>query len=168
MDILNWVYLIKNKFTRTTVENPATDLVVLGADVSYVKRGDKYQNYAMTVEDFGNSVKGYKSYVALLTQSGTDAPEATVLENSLGITITFGYVSPGLYSGTIDQPIFVSPDQYTVIENCTTIDSGDTYVVETFPVFFDVLFLSSAINGTLANDAIGVNSPTVLEIRIYN
>ena len=49
MDILNWLYLVKQKFTRTTVENPATDLMVLGADVSFTKRGDKYQNYAVPV-----------------------------------------------------------------------------------------------------------------------
>ena len=52
MDILNWLYLVKNKFTRTTIENPATDLIVLGADVGFQKRGDKYQNYVMTAEDF--------------------------------------------------------------------------------------------------------------------
>lgn len=52
MDILNWLYLVKNKFTRTTIENPATDLIVLGADVGFQKRGDKYQNYVMTAQDF--------------------------------------------------------------------------------------------------------------------
>ena len=73
MDILNWIYLVKNKFTRTTVENPATDLLVIGADVSYAKRGDKYQNYVMTVEDFlASAARPYKVYTALLTQSGGD------------------------------------------------------------------------------------------------
>ena len=52
MDILNWVYLIKNKLTRTTVQDPQKDLVILGNNVSYVKRGDKYQSYGMTVQDF--------------------------------------------------------------------------------------------------------------------
>ena len=40
----------------------------------------------------------YKVYVALLTQTGTDAPVATVLENTLGGTITFGYDYVGTYS----------------------------------------------------------------------
>lgn len=76
MDILNWIYLVKNKFTRTTVENPATDLIILGADVSYQKRGDKYQNYVMTVEDFlASAARPYKVYTALLTQSGGDNPQ---------------------------------------------------------------------------------------------
>jgi len=56
MDILNWVYLIKNKLTRTTVQDPEKDLVILGNNVSYVKRGDKYQSYGMTVQDFATYV----------------------------------------------------------------------------------------------------------------
>lgn len=52
MDILNWVYLLKNKLVKTTVQDPTQDLVILGNNVSYVKRGDKYQSYGMTVEDF--------------------------------------------------------------------------------------------------------------------
>jgi hypothetical protein len=43
------------------------------------------------------SDRPYKVYTALLTQTGTDAPVATVLENTLG-DITFGYISAGVYS----------------------------------------------------------------------
>lgn len=39
----------------------------------------------------------YKKYVALLTQSGTSAPVATVLEDTIG-TITFEYSSEGNYN----------------------------------------------------------------------
>lgn len=53
MDILNWLYSVKNKFLRTSVENPDKDLIALGADVSYAKRGDKYQTY---VVPFGSAV----------------------------------------------------------------------------------------------------------------
>ena len=56
MDILNWVYLLKNKLVKTTVQDPAQDLVILGNNVSYAKRGDKYQSYGMTVEDFAASI----------------------------------------------------------------------------------------------------------------
>jgi len=72
MDILNWLYLVKNKFTRTTVETPATDLILLGADVGFQKRGDKYQNYVMTVEDFINSTA-----TTLGVESGTYVPTIT-------------------------------------------------------------------------------------------
>ena len=51
------------------------------------------------------SVVGYpagtKIYMALLTQSGTDAPVATVLQNTLGGTVVFTYSGAGDYSGTL-------------------------------------------------------------------
>lgn len=56
MDILNWVYLLKNKLVKTTVQDPEKDLLVLGNNVSWVKRGDKYQSYGMTVEDFATYI----------------------------------------------------------------------------------------------------------------
>jgi hypothetical protein len=56
MDILNWVYLLKNKLVKTTVQDPAQDLIILGNNVTFAKRGDKYQSYGMTVEDFAASI----------------------------------------------------------------------------------------------------------------
>lgn len=53
----------------------------------------------------GGSVAGFTSgaklYVALLTQTGTDAPVATVLQNDLGGTVVFTYSGAGDYSGTL-------------------------------------------------------------------
>jgi hypothetical protein len=51
MDILNWLYLAKNKFVRTSIDNPK-DLMIFGAKVGSNKRGDIYQNYAMEITDF--------------------------------------------------------------------------------------------------------------------
>lgn len=42
-----------------------------------------------------------KVYKALLTQTGTDAPVATVLENTLGGTIVWSYFNAGNYIGTL-------------------------------------------------------------------
>lgn len=41
---------------------------------------------------------GVKEYIALLNQTGTDAPVATVLKNTLGGEVTFGYDSAGSYT----------------------------------------------------------------------
>lgn len=176
MDILNWVYLIKNKFTRTTVENPATDLVVLGADVSYQKRGDKYQNYVMTVEDFAASLPApepaYKVYTALLTQSGGDAPVATVLENTIEITPSFAYNNVGQYS--IEFPgLFPYAEGFgQVLTFFTTSNSGSfTYLGQTFP---STSYISI---GTRAGYTVGPFTAGQLtdgllsgsiEIRVYN
>jgi hypothetical protein len=51
MDILNWLHIKKQNLIRTTLDSPQ-DLLVLGADVSFQKRGDKYQSYAMPTQDF--------------------------------------------------------------------------------------------------------------------
>ena len=96
MDILNWLYLVKNKFTRTTVENPATDLMVLGADVSYAKRGDKYQNYAVPVSGI----------VPLVYSTGTVAQETSIsdtvtLNTYSGVIETFNDVTNFIPAGTI-------------------------------------------------------------------
>jgi hypothetical protein len=44
---------------------------------------------------------GPKKYVALLTQTGTSAPTATVLENTLGGTLVWSYDGVGSYIGTL-------------------------------------------------------------------
>jgi hypothetical protein len=53
-----------------------------------------------TVQDIVNAAVPYKVYRALLTQSGTDAPVATVLENTLG-DIVWSYLQQGDYTGTL-------------------------------------------------------------------
>lgn len=42
-----------------------------------------------------------KVYIALLTQSGTDAPVATVLKNTLGGEVVWSYDAVGQYEGTL-------------------------------------------------------------------
>ena len=48
MDIVNWLYLKNAELIRDNIDNPE-DLVLLGADVSFDKRGDKYLTYAVPV-----------------------------------------------------------------------------------------------------------------------
>lgn len=62
MDILNWLRIKKQNLIRTTIDSPK-DLVVLGADVSFQKRGDKYQSYAMTAEDFAAAIGANQEFI---------------------------------------------------------------------------------------------------------
>jgi hypothetical protein len=93
MDILNWVYLVKNKFTRTTIETPATDLIVLGADVGFQKRGDKYQNYVMTAADFGLSLGINPQFIR--TADGTTVTGVTTATKSASVLIPANTVAVG-------------------------------------------------------------------------
>jgi len=75
MDILNWIYLVKNKLRKTTIQNPDKDLVILGADVGYSKRGDGYQSYGMHVTDFANALLSGTDY-AIVQAKGTPEENA--------------------------------------------------------------------------------------------
>ena len=107
MDILNWLYLQKAKLIKTEANNASTDLVAVGADATFIKRGDKYQTYAMTIQDLsvaGDIVNtgyytvdlGITSVVDVTTQKGvieitmdeTIANPKPAFANSVGLTIT--------------------------------------------------------------------------------
>jgi len=76
----------------TSLENAATLLSAL---------------FQLTNSSSGGSGVGYpegtKMYLALLTQSGTDAPVATVGVNTLGGTVVWTYESSGKYIATLSN-----------------------------------------------------------------
>lgn len=96
MDILNWLYLAKNKFVRTTLGS-TKDLMIFGAKVGFNKRGDLYQNYAMSIEDFLAINRPYKVFTALLTQRGGSVYGPVLGDETLneGITYTIDNLEAG-------------------------------------------------------------------------
>ena len=51
---------------------------------------------------------GYKSYTAIVTQSGLNPPVSTVLQNTIGGTFTWGYTSVGVYTLTSSSSAFTA------------------------------------------------------------
>jgi hypothetical protein len=168
MDILNWLYSKISVKVKDTLNSPK-DLIALGANVGYEKRGDKYQTYCMTAEDFSASVKGYKSFTALLFQEDTGAPTYTILENTLGVTVNFAYVTDGIYTMTTDLDLFSSPAEYVTIYGSSWDDGSGPVSIFATPVFFNTIEIRSLRNDTLGNDILGYfyGAPTILEIRKY-
>ena len=74
----------------------ATGDMIEIVDVSESAAADKNKKLAL------RGLKPYKVYVALLTQSGTDAPVATILENTLGGVPVQNYANAGTFSITSD------------------------------------------------------------------
>lgn len=84
---------------------------------------------------------GVKRYVALLTQSGgTDAPVATVLENTLGEVPIWSYVAAGLYELDTMAGIFLSDKTFLTLGTIPQVNeeparlgslarSGDTAIL---------------------------------------
>ena len=67
------------------------------------------------IEDIGG--KGYKEYVALLSQSGTSAPVATVLQNELGEVPVFSRDGTGEYYLTTTGDVFTANKTSVTITN---------------------------------------------------
>lgn len=66
----------------------------------------KYETQSYTYAELKAGLGlGSKVYKALLTQTGTNAPVATVLVNTLGITTTWTYDNIGEYSVNVDSGI---------------------------------------------------------------
>ena len=103
----------------------------------------------------------YKVYTALLTQSGTNAPVATVLENTLGGEIIWSRNSVGIYTATLLRAFI---DNKTTIQIIANIGKGHTTVSSVNDVDSVFLGMVNTVN-SLADDILG-NTP--IEIRVYN
>ena len=115
-----------------------------------------------------NDPRPYKVYTALLTQSGTNAPVATVLENTLG-DIVWSYNSIGIYHAT---SIGSFTENKTILPNTYTA-STDGSIVSTFDFFkLDenmVSIRTRDIVGNNQDNLINFNDNDFLfEIRVYN
>ena len=103
----------------------------------------------------------YKVYTALLTQTGTDAPTAVVLENTLEFTPTFGYSAVGSYIITGD---FVLDKTYAI--GLPYGGSGGNYILS---IDLDTgggsIQIYTTYDNTYFNDLLQ-RSP--FEIRVYN
>jgi len=92
MDILNWLHIKKQQLIRTNLDSPQ-DLVVLGADVSFQKRGDKYQSYAMPSTDFALAIGVNPQFIS--TTDGANVTGVTVVTKSASVLIPANTVKVG-------------------------------------------------------------------------
>lgn len=122
----------------------------------FVDGGETYQGTISAI------TRPYKVYTALLTQSGTSAPVATVLENTIG-EITLSYQIPGRYS----------------IDSSNLFEDGKTYTNQggISNIFgAAVRFGKSSSSSVIITSSSGGPSPDgnsallnfPIEIRVYN
>lgn len=122
-------------------------------------------------------IRPYKVYTALLTQSGTTAPEAIVLENTIG-DINWSYINPGYYHAIISDSTYPT-NKTTIISPSSSytsnLPSGGT--MDIYSVGLDSnteVFLATAIldgvTGILyrQDDVIDPYYKAMIEIRVYN
>ncbi len=92
-----------------------TQPAVQSNDPRQLTRPLTLKDLVLLTDAIANSSGGssYLVYTALLTQTGTDAPVATVLQNTLGGTVVWTYEDFATYQGTLtgaftDGKTFVS------------------------------------------------------------
>ena len=114
-----------------------------------------------TIREAKVYILGYRSYTALLTQAGVDAPTAIVLENTLG-NVTFTYQTPGQYQAVLLNS-FPELKTYLYIQPATTPDEGS---ITTYYSNIDSIQITT-LNGSLV-EIDGKLYNTSIEIRVYN
>lgn len=117
------------------------------------------------------NVANYKSYVALLTQTGTDAPKAIVLENTLSNDITLSYDSVGYYYLNSPSGAFINNKTFAGSPNGFKFGVIGRYCFLNYEDEFTMGILTSFTSSssptaiTYENDILN-NTP--IEIRVYN
>lgn len=104
----------------------------------------------------------YTKLVGLLTQSGTDAPTLTILENTTNATITTSRLTTGAYTLTFNSAVFNDYDKvHVMINNFKRPYAIDNIIISSTEIQFQswILLTDGATDGAL--------NRTSFEIRIY-
>ena len=114
------------------------------------------------------NARPYKVYTALLSQSGTDAPVATVLENTLGGTVVWTRNDQGIYQATLSggySGTFFAPSH--PIKGDGYADSQEWYVAFAKIDDSNMLMTTGNANSGLVDLSSAVGTPLPIEIRVY-
>ncbi len=129
----------------------------------------KSKNDRISSKDIKNTIypdliqiQPYKKYIALLSQSGTSAPTAIILENTLG-TIIWGRTSAGIYTATLTNAFSANK---TTIFHGTSADATYVAMNRTNASVITITVIDS--DGSTPVDSLIVGGGNVLiEIRVY-
>ena len=155
--------LISNSGAATFASSvTAATLVSTGVTVVGSLSGTGTRNVQVDANGTLISAAGYKVYTALLSQSGTAAPVATVLENTLGGTVVFSRNSAGLYLGTLSGAFIV--DKTVVFFQSGKDVSGSLFTYYAHRQDNNSIRLQAQSNGVYSD----INSVGQIELRVYN
>ena len=118
-----------------------------------------------TMQDVIDTVGGggggtnYKSYVALISQSGTNDPVATVVYNDTGATFAWGYDDVGSYYATCSEGILLSGKTVVFVTAQGNPGNGQNKLFGGTRLNNSTVALNAESNGILDLN---------YEVRIYN
>ncbi|MCP4442787.1 MAG: hypothetical protein GY810_28110 [Aureispira sp.] len=139
---------------------PATDDLLLGTQktTSGTNKTNPTKNF--TVDSVVQAGLGYTVYTALLTQTGTGAPVATILKNNTGYTYTWARTANGVYTITASGNAFTN-NKTLVFNNNGLSTTGFGFAPAIWTRTSDtVITTENGGDGRLTNGS--------FEIRIYS
>jgi len=158
---------LKTKDSSGVIEELSTDLVGVptgGATGEVLAKASATDGDVEWIDPTG----GVKEYVALLTQTGTDAPVATVLKNTLGGTIVWTYSNFGRYIGTLAGAFtantIIDRKFNEVINEDGTYTGGKGWFLHKIDV--NSVYLKS-INTSEAYEDDIITVPQLIKIEVY-
>ena len=173
MDVVNFDGLkAQGKIINPADVDPNEDYFLIGKYTNHYRtnsmKATKYPIYAIKAGDvMGGSTPAYKVYSALLTQTGTNDPTAIVLQNTLGVPVTWyrensigsgNYYAEAFGAFTLGKTVIVpGVINFTALNN-TTLATLDQVFILTIGTGL------SPIPGPDDN----LLSNTFIEIRVYN
>lgn len=132
------------------------------AEVTALGAGDRIPVLESSATKYvdGGDVGGtaYLKYVALLSQTGTDAPVATVLENTLGGTVVWARVDVGVYQGTLAGAF--TENKTTALNNAAGGGLIFLYRSDSDTIQIDATDIAGNFDD-------GILSGNTIEIRVY-
>ena len=146
----------------TTLLEAASDDLLYIVDVSDNTDGPQGTSKSIEVAN----IRGYKVYTALLTQTGTDAPTAIVMENTIG-DVEWIYLSVGQYKLQLNNAFTIN--KTIIFPNVSfnaTVAFTDPRIIGFADEGDDDYILVSSFNNSGLADNIILNFP--VEIRVYN
>lgn len=113
-------------------------------------------------------ISPYRVYTALLTQSGTAAPVATVLENTLGGTVVWSRNDVGTYVATLSGAFTANKTFFLTSGATLTDDTNEIIFLSAYWVNSNSihLYVHDFLGDTIDGKLVGEGSP-LLEIRVY-
>lgn len=135
---------------------------VIGSQIDPVTEENKTVQFTVgQIAAFANSYSlGYTVYTALLTQAGTAAPVATILQNTTGGTITWSRASAGNYIAEISGTTYPSSKTAVFLGNTSARNTIAAKATTTTKVGFEQVRNADDTN-------VDTLSTVSIEIRIY-
>ena len=114
-----------------------------------------------TLKEFKAKLLGYRTYTAIISQSGTSDPVAIVLENNLGQDIVWTRLNTGFYKGS-STGLFTNSK--TTINSSQTDDNNLGITATYYTNLNDVYIVTYDYTGAPLD---GVLAKSFVEIRVY-